>query len=536
LTQSSPLNTIFIVVGNATGGNGANFSMTNRAKTMKSVITQMSLLMAALLLAEATTGAQSYTNLYSFSSAGFDTLNNQLTNSDGTEPYSGVVLSSNVLYGTTYAGGTNGYGTVFRLNMDGTDFTNLHTFGDLSFYPGGTNRDGANPHDTLVLTNNVLYGTASEGGSNGYGSVFRLNTDGTGFTNLHSFSLGSDGINPIGKLLVSGNTLYGTASYGGAGSGAGTVFKLSVNGAGYTTLHSFSGGTNDGSLPNGGLVISGSTLYGMTSSGGGSLGKGVIFAMSTNGTGNGSGYTNLYVFTGNSIPATTTTNSSGETPVADLVLSGNTLYGTTPHGGTNGNGIIFAISTNGTGFTNLHTFGFADYDPDGGYTNSDGAYPTCTLILSGNTLYGTTSQGGNQMSVTGSDGSGTVFTINTDGTGFTNLYDFIAIFIINNMISFTGGSGPAAGVILSDNTLYGTTFSGGNVEGNVYAFTLPGAAPVPLNLQVTGGSLKLSWNSPAFSLQSAVNLGGSFSNVPGATSPYTVPATNSQQFFRLQSN
>jgi uncharacterized repeat protein (TIGR03803 family) len=244
---------------------------------MKSVITQMSLLVAALLLAVATTQAQIYTNLYSFSSAGFDTLNNQLTNSDGTEPYGGVVLSSNVLYGTTYDGGTNGYGTVFRLNMDGTDFTNLHTFGDLSFYPGGTNRDGANPHDTLVLTNNVLYGTASEGGSNGYGTVFRLNTDGTGFTNLHNFSLGSDGINPIGRLLVSGNTLYGTASYGGAGSGAGTVFKIGVNGAGYTTLHSFSGGTNDGGLPNGGLVISGSTLFGMTSSGGGSLGRGVIF-------------------------------------------------------------------------------------------------------------------------------------------------------------------------------------------------------------------------------------------------------------------
>jgi uncharacterized repeat protein (TIGR03803 family) len=503
---------------------------------MKFISAQFICLTAVLWLAAVTTQAQNYLNLHTFSGGSFDTVNSQLTNNDGTEPYGGLVMSSNVLYGTTFAGGTNGYGTVFRINPDGTDFTNLHTFANLSFYPGGTNRDGANPHNTLAIAGNVLYGTASEGGSNGYGAVFRLNTDGTGFTNLHSFSLGTDGINPNGDLLVSNGILYGTALSGGAGTGAGTVFKLNINGTGYTTLHSFSGGTNDGGLPRGGVILAGGTLFGMTSSGGGTSGTGVIYALSTNGTGNGSGYTNLYVFTGRSTQGATTTNNSGETPTADLVLAGNTLYGTTTYGGTNGNGIVFAVNTNGMGFTNLHVFAHASNDPNGGYTNSDGAYPECTLILSGGTLYGTTASGGNQVSFGGSDGNGTVFAINTNGTGFTNLYEFISVFFTNDTLSFTGGSAPEAGVVLSGDTLYGTTFEGGNAVGNVFALSLPAAAPVPLDVQVNRGSLVLSWSNSSFSLQAAPNLGGSFSNVSGASSPYTVSTTNSQQFFRLQSN
>jgi uncharacterized repeat protein (TIGR03803 family) len=78
----------------------------------------------------------------------------------------------------------------------------------------------------LALSGNTLYGTALLGGSSVYGTMFALNTDGTGFTNLHNFTDGSDGGQPIGGLIVSGNTLYGTASYGGSAD-KGTVFSLS---------------------------------------------------------------------------------------------------------------------------------------------------------------------------------------------------------------------------------------------------------------------------------------------------------------------
>jgi uncharacterized repeat protein (TIGR03803 family) len=492
---------------------------------MKSVMKQMTLLMAALLLAVVTTQAQTYTNLYSFSDPVFDTTTDVLTNSDGGEPYAGLVLSSNVLYGTSWEAGTNGQGTVFAVNIDGTGFTNLHNFAALSYYPGGTNFDGAKPHDTLAIAGHVLYGTAAQGGGAGYGTAFRLNTDGTCFTNLHNFSVGTDGINPNAGLIVSGNTLYGTAPEGGASS-AGMVFRLNIDGTGYTNLHSFAGGSNDGGFPNGGLLLAGGTLFGETSSGGGNSGKGVVFALSTNGTGNGSGYTNLYVFTGSDRPST---NTSGATPFDGLAISGDTLYGTTVYGGTNGDGILFAIQTNGTGFTNLHTF---TSDTNSAGTNSDGAEPLCTLVLSGSTLYGTAAGGG-------TNGMGTIFAINTDGTGFTNLYNFIPIYYFNGTtIVFSGGSSPQDGVIVSNNILYGTTLLGGNSFGNVFGFHLASAPPdkIPLTFSMSNGTLILAWTASVFALQSASSLDGPFTNVPGATSPYFVYPTNTQEFFRLQSN
>src|SRR2546428_10366169 len=61
-------------------------------------------------------------------------------------------------------------------------------------------------------------------------SVFAVNTDGTGFANLHSFNpnLGSDGANPHAGLILSGNTLYGTAA-GGGSAGNGTVFAVNTD-------------------------------------------------------------------------------------------------------------------------------------------------------------------------------------------------------------------------------------------------------------------------------------------------------------------
>ena len=85
----------------------------------------------------------------------------------------------------------------------------------------------------------------------------------------------------------------------------------------------------------------------------------------------------------------------GAHPVGSLALSGSTLYGTTEWGGRWGSGTVFALNTDGTGFTNLHTFAPAPYDYSiGSYTNSEGANPTTGLDSSGNTLYGTTSGGG----------------------------------------------------------------------------------------------------------------------------------------------
>ena len=178
--------------------------------------------------------------------------------------------------GTAYGGGANGSGTVFKINTDGTGFTNLHTFavvvsGTINGHSYNTNSDGWNPGQ-LLLSSNILYGTTGSGGTNGSGTVFKLNLDGTGFTNLHTFTLLSgpatgtnhDGARPDGGLAISNNTLYGSALLGGT-NGNGTVFKVNTDGTGFTNLYTFSAGAgffpyimnNDGAFPNSALTLSG---------------------------------------------------------------------------------------------------------------------------------------------------------------------------------------------------------------------------------------------------------------------------------------
>jgi uncharacterized repeat protein (TIGR03803 family) len=317
-----------------------------------------------------------------------------LTNIDGANPYAGLVLVSNTLYGTTPNGGTNSVGTVFAVNTDATGFRILHTFDD---------PDGANPTFGLTLSGNSLYGAAFKGGTNGNGTVFAVNTDGTEFTTLYNFSLVADGGFPECSLVLSGNALYGTTLDGGTnameGGGGGTVFTLNTDGTGFSALYAFSatGGSppintnSDGANPSGGLILSGKTLFGTTTDGG-TNSWGTVFAVNTDGT----DFRLVHTFSASILsihPNETWSNLDGVIPVGGLALSGNTLYGSAAQGGTNLSGTVFAVNTDGTGFTVLHTF-------DG----IDGAYPESPLMLSGNTLYGTTVGGGTH-------GAGTIFAI-----------------------------------------------------------------------------------------------------------------------------
>ena len=307
-------------------------------------------------------------------------------NSDGAKPLAGPILSGNTLYGTAYIGGTNGKGAVFAVNTDSSGFTNLHSFTTLLGPFPPTNSEGADPRGGLLISGNTLYGTANAGGSSGVGTVFAVSTNGTGFTNLYNFSGGDDGVNPQGGLVLAGSTLYGTTFNGGT-NGNGTVFAINTNGAGFTKLYSFTaknyngvtgGMTNsDGANPYAGLILSGGTLYGTASTGGDSdFGSGTVFAINTN----GAGFTNLHSLT----------YADGASPFAGLILSGKTLYGAAAFRGSSGYGTLFAVNTNGTGFTNYYNF-------SGG---SDGAYPEGSVILSGNTLYGT-AEGGDSSSANG---------------------------------------------------------------------------------------------------------------------------------------
>jgi uncharacterized repeat protein (TIGR03803 family) len=483
------------------------FPFLGRAWVLRALLTGLGLISAGRV------AAQTFTNLHNFTGG-----------TNGADPAAGLILSGNALYGTAFFGGPNGNGTVFALDIGGGILTPLHTFATTS---GNlhTNNDGTAPFAGLILSDNTLFGTASLGGSLGRGTIFAVSTDGTGFTNLYNFTslnysslpgTNSDGAMPLGRLILSGNRLYGTASGGGA-NGYGTVFAVNTDGTCFSNLYNFtaipggfpSGGTNsEGANPIAGLILSGNTLYG-TASAGGTNGDGTVFALNIS-----SGVlTPLYTFTATS--GSLSPNSDGADPIGELVLSGNTLYGTTYYGGTNGHGTIFAIRTNGMDFTNLYSFA------DG----NDGANPYSRLILSGNTLYGTAQKGG-------AYGHGAIFAVDTNGTGFTNLY------------SFTGGSdgdGPEGRLVLSSHTLYGTASEGGTAgSGTVFGLSL---GPLPqLAIMLSGTNVVLTWTNTVtgFTLQSTANiLPPAWSNVsPGPVivngqNTVTNPITGTQQFYQL---
>ncbi len=100
----------------------------------------------------------------------FTPVNAMITNLDGAYPEAGLVLASNVLYGTASQGGSNGWGTLFAINTNGSDFAVLHTFKPLQF---ATNYDGAEPETGVILCGATLFGTAHYGG-NAFGTVFAL--------------------------------------------------------------------------------------------------------------------------------------------------------------------------------------------------------------------------------------------------------------------------------------------------------------------------------------------------------------------------
>jgi uncharacterized repeat protein (TIGR03803 family) len=460
---------------------------------------------SALIMGWSRVRAQSFVTLYNFSGG-----------TDGAQPFAGLVLSSNILYGTTLLGGSSGDGVIFGLNADGTGFQTLYGFNgfDSGFYAQGT----------LALSNGVLYGTTHWGGPANNGTVFGVNIDGTVYTVLHSFSsssgsppdqTNSDGANPQAGLLLSGETLYGTAVYGGS-AGYGTVFAINIDGTAFKVLHNFTtpsspAQTNgDGANPYGGLVLLGSTLYGTAHSGGGA-GRGTVFAINTD----GSGFKTLHSFSG--------TNDGGA-PLAGLVLSSNMVYGTTLQGGTLGQGTVFTLKTDGTEFVVQHSFS----------GSADGANPAADLILAGNTLYGTANYGG-------SFNNGTVFTLRTDGTGFTNLYSFSAI--SGSSATNSDGANPYSRLTLSGRTLYGTAKGGGGWgQGTVFSLSLGASIPPVLSISPAGGNVILTWplSASGFTLESTTNLApATWSSVtPGPVvingrNTVTNPISGRWRFYRL---
>src|SRR5580658_681412 len=342
--------------------------------------------------------AQTYTVLHRF------------TGADGSYPVGSVIADpAGSLFGTTYYGGANGVGTVFKL--DKTGLTVLHSL--------AWTANGGNPSSNLVRdAAGNLYGTTPMGGGAHNGVVFKLDPAGTE-TVLDAFKAAPDGRAPwAGLIKDSTGNFYGTAEGGGAFN-AGTVYKLDQTGE--TVLYSFTGGA-DGQAPHAGLLLDGEgNLYGTTVAGGAN-GYGVVFKLDTAGT-----ETVLHSFAA---------GADGAEPDAGVIQdSAGNLYGTTDYGGASGEGVIFKIDTSGNE-TVLYTF-------TGG---ADGGIPGCLILDSAGNLYSTAFEGG-------AYGFGVVFKLDTTGAE-TVLY------------SFAGGKDGLQPSLLglfrdSAGNLYGTASAGG---------------------------------------------------------------------------
>ena len=169
-----------------------------------------------------------------------------------------------MLYGTAREGGNGNNGVIYKLNSDGTNFTILRSF---------TGNDGRDPRGRLVLSGTTLYGTTLLGGTADQGSIFKINTDGSGFATLHSFIDSADGANPPSGLALVGRTLQGFTESGGTG-GQGTLFRIDLDGSGFTTVRHFDYGMEG--VVNGDPLATESAVYG---SGlyGGAIGNGTVF-------------------------------------------------------------------------------------------------------------------------------------------------------------------------------------------------------------------------------------------------------------------
>lgn len=388
-------------------------------------------------------GAVVVANLYSFEN--FTT---------GAYPESALVQGSDGdFYGTTYYGGTNGYGTVFKVSAGGA-FASLYSF---------TNgADGETPDAPLIQgSDGYFYGTTSFGGTNGGdGTVFKMSANGV-LINLHCFSGGDDCRYPdSGVVQGSDGNLYGT-TYGT--STWGTVFKISTNGT-LTTLYAFTG-DNDGGGPWGGLVQGrDGYFYGVTEDGGANF-AGTAFKITTNGV-----LTTLHPFA----------IYDGANPEATMVQgSDGYLYGTTSGGGSYSFGTIFKMSTNGT-LASLYSF-------TGG---PDGESPSVPLVQgSDGNFYGATTYGG-------ASGYGTLFSISAGGT-FTTLY------------TFPGGSGGAYpnGLVQGrDGSFYGTTLNSGTsgYGGTVFRLSV-GLGPGFPVIQTGGATLGVMSNRFGFIITWSTN-------------------------------
>ncbi len=260
----------------------------------------------------------SFHQLHSFSGGG----------DEGSHPhYASLTRAGTTLYGTTTYGGGNGIGTLFSYDTAASAFNVLHEFGESG--------DGCYPYGTPQWDGAALYGMTCGGGTNGQGTIYRLDPGTADYGVLYDLD-SSSGTYPYGSLLLQNSMLYGMAAAGGA-SGKGTVFQYDPQTDNLEVIHDFTGTLTDGARPRGAVIYDGK-LWGMTQEGGlyddaGTLyDAGTMFSLTTD----GSEFDLIHSFGGTygGVP-------DGANPWGSLVWDGTAMYGMTQYGGSSNLGVIF---------------------------------------------------------------------------------------------------------------------------------------------------------------------------------------------------
>ena len=364
----------------------------------------------------------------------------------GQAPYGPLIFNSaGSLYGMTNTHGTNGQGTVFKV-----DASNNYA---MSVVVAFNTTNGAQPFGGLIAdSSGNFFGTTFAGGTSSGGTAFKLDASNNyALTTLVNFAYNTTSPNePRGNFGVdAAGNLYSTTVEGGptAGASYGTIFKLSAGSYTNNQVAYFTSTT--GIYPYGGVASDAAgNLYGTTQSGGG--GQGSLFEVAANsGT-----VTKLVTFTG---------TANGANPHGPPIIGADgNLYGTTYDGGTNNQGTVYKYNLSTNTLTTLVNF---VYTVGGGNPN-----PQLLMDAVGN-LYGTTMFGG------GSGNSGIAFKLDA-----SNNYALTTLAGFNGNLN---GSEPSAGMVAdAAGNLYGTTVSAGaSSAGTVYKITGTGfVSPGDFNL------------------------------------------------------
>lgn len=300
---------------------------------------------------------------------GYQVLHN-FSGPDGNQPEADLVVAGSKLYGMAQfgaLGGGAGNGTIFSYNSSNASFQTVYQF-------NGAFTDAATPMAGFTAVGSSLYAATWEGGSYNGGTIIKMGSSGTGYSmvaSLGGFGTPQPGSTPESDLIQVGSKLYGTTDSGGAYD-QGTIFSLDLSTSALSYLYSFGAAANDGSQPHGNLALVGGKLYGITSSGG-SANDGVLFSYNTA----SSTYSLLHDFAGGT--------ADGADPTGGLVLVDSLLYGTASSGGGAGDGVVYSFDPVTDNLGIVHSFLGSP---------SDGQDPQSDLTVLGNTIYGTTYDGG----------------------------------------------------------------------------------------------------------------------------------------------